>query len=194
MWFVTWKSPAWLVCKPKFDDLRFVLLFIVCNSWISSHHNAVSICRLLYLWTLSLLWAGWCMWWDIASTTIHILSGDLNIELHTTATAETWVLCHWLLLIGIKLGQNHVYGGAIMSIQYFIMLDLLANSTSAEESDLLYVYCYFHTGTFYRSFDLTIFTPYWLFIASGLPLYILSITYLLTGNSIVGLAVSTFIL
>ena len=34
-------------------------------------------------------------------------------------------------------------------------------------------------------------TPFWLFVASGPPLYVLGIIYLLTGNSIVGLAVST---
>ena len=34
------------------------------------------------------------------------------------------------------------------------------------------------------------FAPYWIFLAGGLPLYILSAVYLVTGNSIVGLAVS----
>ena len=88
------------------------------------------------------------MWWDIASTTIHILSGDLNIR------ASYYCYCWDMSVVPLsavdrnQVRSNHVYGSAIMSIQYFIMLNLLANSISAEESDLLCIYCYSHTDTF----------------------------------------------
>jgi len=36
----------------------------------------------------------------------------------------------------------------------------------------------------------TSFAPYWVFLVSGLPMYILSILYLLTGIPLLGLPVS----
>ena len=67
---------------------------------------------------------------------------------------------------------------AVGWLVYLVGLCLIQSSTSDDLSS--------------SSSATVITTPLWLFLASGVPLYILNLVYLLTGNSVVGLAANLF--